>query len=250
VEDEMDNITILGLSATPIKDGNCDKLVKYALNAAAELGHVDTAFMSTAGKDIKACIHCQWCIENRAPCKFQDDVQEIFDEIEKCDGLIVGSPAWINTLSPFLLNIFSRARYLAFFTNKFRNRVAGMLTLGFLGFGLEHALDTMGNIISSFHMIPVANGSALASTRAYGQRPSYLKNGVLDDKWGLLQVKEVATRVVELTRMIKYAREAGVGLPEQLQRTVTGGKVVDADQKVFIDGVWRDKERKAPSKEK
>ncbi|RJR27625.1 MAG: flavodoxin family protein [Desulfobacteraceae bacterium] len=235
-------IKLLGVSATPIKDGNCDSLVKKALEFAEELGDVNTEFMSTAGKEIKVCIHCQWCIENRAPCRFKDDVHEILDGIERCDGLIIGSPAWINTLSPFVLNIFSRARYQVFFTNKFRNKVAGLLTLGFFGIGLEHALDVLRNVVSCFNIIPVAEASVLASTAAYGERPAYLEHGVLDDKRGMRQTKAVATRVVELTRMLKYARQAGVGLPERLQLTAIGAQVKQADQKVFVDGVWRDKE--------
>jgi multimeric flavodoxin WrbA len=237
----MDTVRILGISATPIESGNCDNLVQYTLKAAEEMGDVETEFITTADKEIQACIHCQWCIENRAPCKFDDDVHPIFAGIENCDGLIIGSPTWVNTLSPFLLNVFSRARYQAFFTNKFRNRVAGLLTLGFLGFGMERALDTLRHVLSAFNMITVGEGSALGSTRAYGQRPAYLERGVLDDEWGLIQAKAVAVRVVEVSRMIKYAKEAGMGLPKEFERTVTGGKVREADLKVFMDGVWREK---------
>jgi len=237
----MVKIKLLGLAATPIEEGNCENLVRYALEAAEELGDVETEFISTAGKDIQVCIHCQWCIENRAPCKFKDDVHLILDAIERCDGLILGSPTWINTLSPFLLNIFSRARYLVFFTNRLRNRVAGLLTLGFFGFGMERALDTMRQVVSCFSIIPVSEGSALCSTRAYGGRPAYLEQGVLDDKQGMSQTKLVATRVVEITRMMKYAKEAGIGIPDEVQRTVVGGKPAPEGQKIFVDGVWRDK---------
>ena len=235
----MISIKLLGIAATPIKEGNCENIVRYALEAAQELGDVDTEFISMAGKDVKACIHCQWCIENRAPCKFEDDVHSIFESIENCDGIIMGSPAWLNTLSPFLLNLFSRARYQVFFTNNFRNRVAGLLTVGFFGFGMEHAIDVMQNVVSCFNIISVADGSALCSTRVFDQRPAYLERGVLDHSQGLAQTKLVATRVVEVSRMMKYAREAGVGLPDELQRTVVGGKPLAKEKQVFRKGVWR-----------
>jgi len=239
---EKVKIRILGLSATPIMDGNCDKLVQCALKTAEELGGVETEFITTADKEIKVCKHCQWCIENRAPCKFKDDVHEILDRIERCDGLIIGSPTWINSLSPFLLNIFSRARYQVFFTNKFRNKVAGLLTLGFFGIGLERAIDIMRNVVIAFNIIPVAEATTLSSTAAYGERPAYMEKGVLGDEKGINNTKNVSTRVVELSRMIKYARLAEVGLPEHLQHTVVGGNVKKADQKIFVDGVWRDKQ--------
>jgi len=238
----MVKVKILGLSASPIQNGNSDKLVQFALKACEELGDVETEFISTADKKIQVCDHCQWCIENRAPCKIRDDVHEVLASIERCDGLMLGSPTWLNTLSPFLVNIFSRARYQVFFTNKFRNRVVGLLTLGFLGFGMERALDTMRNIVSCFYMIPVGEGSALGSARAYGKRPTYLEHGVLDDEWGMFRAQAVATRVVEVSRMLKYAGEAAVGLNEDQKRPITGSKPKPADQKVFVDGVWRDKE--------
>lgn len=239
----MIKIKLLGISATPINNGNCDNLVQYALGAAKELGDVETKFINTADKEIMVCRHCQWCIENRSPCKFKDDVHEILDSIEECDGFIVGSPAWLNTLSPFLINIFSRARYQVFFTNKFRNRVAGLLTLGFFGIGMEHALDTMHNILGGMYILTVGVAWAIGSSKAYGQRPEYLERGVLDDKWGLIRTKAVAHRVVEVSRMIKYAREAGIILPAELQRTPVGGKVTEPDEKVFVDGVWREKQK-------
>lgn len=237
----MVKIRVLGLSGTPIKDGNCDKLVQHALKITEEFGDVETEFITTADKEIRTCIHCQWCIENRAPCRFDDDAHEIFDRMEKCDGLILGSPVWFNTLAPFLQNLMSRARYQAFFTNNFRNCVVGFLTLGFLGFGMEHSLDTMSYMFTGLNMIQAGKGSALGTTRAYGQRPAYLEHGVLDDKWGMIQTRAVATRVVEVTRMVKYAEENDIGIPKELRLTSTFGKVKERDKKVFVDNVWRDK---------
>jgi multimeric flavodoxin WrbA len=237
----MVKIKLLGLSATGIKDGNCDKLVREALQVAERIGDVETQFLTLADKKIMLCKHCQWCIENRAPCRYKDDAYIVFDEIQKCDGLIIGSPTWLNTLSPHLLNLFSRARYIVFFTHNFRNKVVGLLTLGFLGYGLERALDTMRNVVRIYHMIPVAEASAIASTRAFGQRPAYLERGVLDDTWGMRQVLTATARVVEVTRMIKYASQAGITVPDEYKFTVTGSRLRPAEEKVFIEGVWRSK---------
>jgi hypothetical protein len=52
----------------------------------------------------------------------------------------------------------------------------------------------------------------------------------------------VATKVVEITRMIKYATDAGVTLPEEYRTTFRGAHLKDKEKKVLVDGVWRDKE--------
>ena len=88
----------------------------------------------------------------------------------------------------------------------------------------------------------VARGWACASTAAFGQRPAYLEHGVLDDEAGMARVRDVAIKVVDFTRMVKYARDAGVELPEEYRRTFRGTRVREKEKKVFVDGVWRDRE--------
>ena len=238
------NVRILGLSATPIKGGNCDTFVQESLKAVREvgdtLGGVETEFITLADKKIAMCQHCQWCIANKKPCKIEDDANAIYERMIESDGIILGAPTWTLTLSPPLVIFFSRVRYYGFFTTKLANKVVGYLTLGFFGFGLEQALDTMENLTKSF-MIPAARGWALVTTAAYGQRPAYLEGGVLEDKAGVLRARRVGVRVLELTRMIKYATQNGVVLPDQYRTTITGGHVEVPREKVFVDGVWREK---------
>ncbi len=50
---------ILGISGTPIKNGNCDKMVQESLKACTELGDVETEFITLADKEITMCKHCQ-----------------------------------------------------------------------------------------------------------------------------------------------------------------------------------------------
>lgn len=239
------DIKILGLSATPVKGGNCDTLVKESLKAARELadeiGDVDTEFVTLAGKDIAMCTNCQWCMENRAPCKVKDDAHMVFDKVKESDGVIFGAPAWGATLSPPLTILWSRVRYYAIFTRTLHNKVAGYLALGFFGLGLDATLDAMANLTRMF-MIPVARGWAVSSTAAYGERPKYLKEGVRGDKAGMIRTRNVGIRVVEVTRMIKYATEHGIVLPPKYQTTVFGGHWSVPREKVFVEGVWRDKE--------
>jgi multimeric flavodoxin WrbA len=235
------NIKVLGISGTPIKGGNCDTMVQEALKTAARIPGVETEFITLADRQIALCEHCQWCIENRAPCKIQDDAHMIFEKMIGSDGFILGAPVWNVGAAPLFSTLISRWRYHHFFTYNFRNKVSGLLTVGFLGMGLERALEDL-EVIGRGAGFVVARGWAVASTAAFGQRPAYLEHGVLDDKAGMTRVRNVATKVVEISRMIKYAAEAGVTLPEEYTATFRGVHLKDRDKKVFIDGVWRDKD--------
>ena len=239
------DIRILGLSATPVKDGNCDTYVKECLKAAegmsGDLGRVETEFITLAGKDIAMCTNCQWCIENKKPCKVKDDAHEIFERIIAADGLIFGAPSWGLTLSPPLTILWSRVRYYAIFTQALKNKVAGYLTVGFFGLGFDACLDQMENLMKRM-MIPVARGWAVTSTVYQGERPRYLEHGVLDDKRGIIMAQQAGVRVVEITRMIKYATEQGIVLPDEYKTTVFGGHWEKKRKKVYKDGVWREEQ--------
>jgi len=243
------NVKILGISATVIKGGNMDTVVKEALKGAEDIGEalgggVETEFVNLADKEIASCKHCQWCIENRSPCNIEDDFQMIYDKVIECDGFILGAPAWTFNVAPKILDFYSRQRYYAFFTNVMRNKVGGAVTTGFFGFGLENTLNTLRDLIP----IPVARGWAIASTAAFGQRPAYLEKGVIEDTQGMLRVRMVGHKVVEVARMIKYATENGAVLPDEYRmRTIMGARVLSDDEvskaKELVKGVWRSKEK-------
>jgi len=236
----MTNIKILGISGSPIKDGNCDRLIKEALRMAKEYEGVGVEFVTMADKNISACQHCQWCIENRAPCKIEDDLPEILGKMIEADGLLLGGPIWKWTLSAPLINLYSRLRYTDFFTPDLRNKVVGAFVCSWFGLGADRGLDVISTIVKPSMQIPVAQASVIVSEVAYGKRAAYMKGGGLDDAVGMQRVDFAVSRVVEVTRMIKYAKDAGEGLPPEQQRMATGARYKVRKKKAFVDGVWRD----------
>lgn len=217
-------VKIVGISGSPIKGGNCDIIVQAALESAAQMEGVETEFITLADKKVAACIHCQYCVEQRVPCKFKDDANEILDKMSEADGLIWGAPVWTHVIPPALINLTSRARYQVFFTGDFRNTVLGTVTVSWFGVGEEFALMTMEAAALNWLMIPVARGWAKCSEAAFGKRPAYMEHGVLDDTAGMLRIRLVGTRVAEIAQKIKYATTAGVGIPPEEDRSITGGK--------------------------
>lgn len=235
------DIRILGISGSPIEGGNCDVMVREALKTAAEVPGVETEFITLANKQIALCRHCQWCIENRSPCKIQDDAHFVFDRMLKSDGMILGAPVWNVSAAPLFATLISRWRYHQFFTYNFRDKVSGLLTVGFLGMGMERALEDL-EVVGRGAGFVVARGWVVASTAAFGKRPAYLEKGVLDDKMGMARVRRVALKVAEITRMIRFAKDAGVTLPDEWMTTFRGKRLKEQEKMVFVDGVWREKE--------
>lgn len=215
-------IKIVGISSTKIKDGNCDQVMQEALKTAESYTGVTTEFITLADKEFKTCDHCQWCIENQAPCRYEDDANWILDKMSTADGLIWGAPVWSHTIPPYLPALMSRARYQCFFSGDLRDKVLGTYVVSWFGVGEEFALMTLEALGHNHLMIPVYRGWAKVSTAAFGQRPDYMENGALDDTSGMIRVKTMAKRVVEVTRKMKYAEINQVDFPEH--RSITCGQ--------------------------
>lgn len=200
-------------------------MVQEALLAAKEIEGVETDFVTLAGKEIAVCDHCQYCIKNQTYCQIQDDAQAIWEKIKSCDGVIIGAPTWLRTVAPPILMLLSRCRYQMFFGHDFRNKVAGAITLGWFGRGMDIATLEIMHVASRFMMIPVAEGMATSSAVALGKRAEYMENGVLDDRIGVKQAKNVGYRVAEVTKLIKYATRSNAGVPPEYQVTTSGATV-------------------------
>ncbi len=221
---ERVRIKILGLSGTPIKGGNCDSVMQEALNTASEFDDVETEFITLSDKDIMTCKHCQWCIDNMKPCTFEDDAGWILKKMAEADGHIWGAPVWTHSIPPHIINLISRARYQCFFSGELRNKVLGTYVVSWFGVGEEMALMTLEAIAHNYLFIPVFRGWAKVSKIAFGQRPEYMEHGALDDSVGMVRIKTMAKRVVEISRKMKFADQAGVGLPDNEIRSITCGR--------------------------
>jgi multimeric flavodoxin WrbA len=142
----------------------------------------------------------------------------------EADGLIWGAPVWAHTIAPHFMNLLSRGRYEAFFTGAMRNKVFGTFVVSWFGVGEEMALMTLEALGHNLLMIPVFRGWAKVSKVALGQRPEYMEHGALDDPSGMVRIRTVAKRVVDISRKIKFANQAGVGLPDSELRSITCGR--------------------------
>lgn len=205
-------VSILGLCGSPIKNGNCEKLLKEALKAAEDTGDVEIKLITIADKKIEYCRHCQQCIERKVKwCAIDDDAPMIYDEIEAADGLIVGSPIYIGGVPGKLESVIDRSRVFLFFKKSItRNKASGIVVVGwFRNQGTECCIHRLEFWLQrGLGMVPsdyVAAG--VSSTGAFGKFPLwYVDDGIMKDETGLYFARKVgesvAQRAKELKKMI------------------------------------------------
>lgn len=115
---------ILGIVCSPRKGGNTEILVKEALEAAREAG-CETELILVADKKIAPCDGCNACVKTSV-CKIMDDMQGVYEELEKADGIIFGTPSYFINVSAQAKAIMDRT-YAFRFTSKLRGKVAGVI---------------------------------------------------------------------------------------------------------------------------
>ena len=90
----------------------------------------DDILISLDELNIKHCLGCNACQVNEANnCVLNDDMQKIYDLIEKCDKIIIMSPIYMNFITGILKNVIDRFNpYCA--SEKLHGKKIMLLTVG------------------------------------------------------------------------------------------------------------------------
>jgi len=88
---------ICGIIGSPKKKGNVDLLVSQVLKGASSKG-AETHKIYLNNMRIKPC---QSCGVDPYPkyCLFEDDMKEVYDALQSCDVMVLGSPVYFDTVS-------------------------------------------------------------------------------------------------------------------------------------------------------
>lgn len=87
---------VIGISGSPTKNSNTDKLVKAILDATG----LETEFIKLSELNIGPCTACMGCVYTNE-CILDDDFKEVGKKVLKADALVVGSPTYYGTASAF-----------------------------------------------------------------------------------------------------------------------------------------------------
>jgi len=212
-------IKLLGVCGSPIKHGNTEVFLREALKAAEGTGDVQTELISLAGKEIRDCRHCNWCLAKQVEGKFcsqNDDMVEIYPKVLQADGLLLASPVYIGRLSGYLACFLDRLRVFAFgnlYQGKLHNKVGGALSVAWLrNAGVETTLISILSAFMGLEMIPVgprhglgALGGAggLSSDHGTGKFDPKDKLGILKDEYGLRGARSLGQRIAEVSKLLK-----------------------------------------------
>ena len=100
---------VFGISGSP-RNNTTYYVLNQALDNLKSNGF-ETEVFSCEGKDIKPCMHCDYCIENKK-CIIEDDMHDIYKNLIEADGIILATPVQSGGISSNLSAIMDRTRAL------------------------------------------------------------------------------------------------------------------------------------------
>jgi len=218
-------VKILGICGSPIKGGNTEVYLDEGLKGCESVSGVTAEKVILAKKDIKPCIHCNWCVSKQEEgkyCGLKDDMQEIYPKLVECDGLLVATPVYIGRLSGQLSCFFDRMRCIGHgnrYHTSMRSKPGAALAVAFLrNGGLETALLSIWYGFATMEMVSVGGG-LLESTSQFGAAGLSSENGlakvdrndkleVLKDEFGMRGAFATGKRVAMVAKVMKTGKDA------------------------------------------
>ena len=158
-------MNVLGISGSPRPNGNTAQAVQHALEILRAYD-IETTYIGLAGKEITACDGCLSC--NLGKCRWTDDMDEIYEAMLRCDGMILGSPVYMGQVSGMIKTMMDR-------TVKFRTaskfelsgKVGGGIACGgFRNGGQELTLQGMHTFFLQHDMQVISDGPGFSHSGA------------------------------------------------------------------------------------
>ncbi|MFX0004364.1 MAG: flavodoxin family protein [Candidatus Hodarchaeota archaeon] len=192
---------LLGICGSPRKQGT-EYAVQYALNYATEKFGFETEFWTVRNKEIKFCLHCDYCIREKKGCVNKDDMEELYSKLEEAKFVLFGTPVFQGNLSGQLKTVMDRCRALvAKNSNAFKNKVGAALAVGGdRSGGQEIAIRSILDFYQQNHILSVSGGAFGANLGASLWSKDLGKDGIEQDEEGLRTIRKVIKRLVEFKK--------------------------------------------------
>lgn len=193
---EMNENLLLGICGSPRNEGT-EFAVKYALDYADKKFGFATEFWTVRAKEIKFCIHCDYCIREKKGCIHKDDMQELYPKLKEAQYLLFGTPVFQGNLSGQLKAVMDRCRALvAKNPQVFKNKVGMALAVGGdRSGGQEIAIRSILDFYQQNHVISVSGGAFGANLGAALWSNDQGKEGIAQDTEGLKAIRKVIKRL-------------------------------------------------------
>ena len=84
---------ILGVSGSPRRGGNSDRVLGAILAGASER-RAGTEVLYLSGMEISSCVGCERCRKDKVCTRFEDDLTPFYPKINQAEGVVLVTPVY------------------------------------------------------------------------------------------------------------------------------------------------------------
>jgi multimeric flavodoxin WrbA len=186
---------VLVICGSPRPQGNTWHLLQEAIKVLEKAG-IETEYVSLHDKDIRPCLACEKCAQEKNRCSQEDDFNALYEKLTRADGLIVGSPVYFGSATPNIMALLDRAGYVARMgDNVFARKVGSPIVVArragvnFTYAQLLYFFMIMGMVVPGSTYWPIA----------YGRGPGE----VTKDEEGMKTVTALAENIAWLLKKVR-----------------------------------------------
>ena len=184
---------VVAFNGSPRKDGNTFILINHVFRELEKEG-VETELVQLSGREIRGCIACYKCFENKDQrCSVKNDIaNECIEKMIKAEGIILGSPVYFADVTAEMKALIDRAGFVSLANGGlYRNKV-GAAVAALRRSGAVHTVDGMNHFFLAGQMIIV--GRSIGIGRDKGE--------VKTDEEGIQAAKALGQRMAWVLQKI------------------------------------------------
>jgi len=208
---DMSAVKVLGISGSPRKGRNTEKLLLCALEAAEEAG-AKTEMFSLAELNIKQCVGCNTCVrEKRCPLDDGDDMGLVKGKLLEADAVVFAAPSYFGSVPGVMKNAMDRSRSLKMDGHRLAGKVASALSVsGLRHGGAEQVTESIARFGLMHGMIVVGGCGDPLLSGYFGVATLQADEGwrrAEDDAVAVANARGVGRRATEVTLALKASEQ-------------------------------------------
>ena len=139
------SIEVLGISGSPVKNSNTDRLVKAVMDASG----LESEFVKLSLIDVRPCLACKKCVPDNV-CKVKDDFPELAEKIKEAKALIVGAYIPYGQIDGFTKALLERFWSLRHVNNLLRDKLCATILTGLMPDVLDNVNQSMASELKEY----------------------------------------------------------------------------------------------------
>ena len=139
------SIEVLGISGSPVKNSNTDRLVKAVMDASG----LKSEFVKLSLIDVRPCLACKKCVPDNV-CKVKDNFPELAEKIKKAKALIIGAYIPYGQIDGFTKALLERFWSLRHVNNLLRGKLCATILTGLMPDVLDNVNQSMASELKEY----------------------------------------------------------------------------------------------------